>query len=134
MKRIALIALVLAVASCSGDSNKNWSFAEKALIVDPDPVMRVLTIEHRKDSLILRTPSAELPAELVQKTPTDGLSGVSDEEKLGLRYQDIHNYIRLGTCGDPETDRKIAGKEAANMHKRRMPLILNPFEAGDGNA
>lgn len=76
----------------------------------------------------------ELPAELVQKTPTDGLSGVSDEEKLGLRYQDIHNYIRLGTCGDPETDRKIAGKEAANMHKRRMPLILNPFEAGDGNA
>ena len=76
----------------------------------------------------------ELPADLVQKTPTDGLSGVSDEEKLGLRYQDIHNYIRLGTCGDPETDRKIAGKEAANIHKRRMPLILNPFEACDRNA
>ena len=76
----------------------------------------------------------ELPADLVKKTPTDGLSGVSDEEKLGLRYQDIHSYIRLGTCGDPETDRKIAGKEAANMHKRRMLLILNPFEAGGANA
>ncbi|MBQ1693206.1 MAG: hypothetical protein II019_03000, partial [Bacteroidales bacterium] len=77
MKRIALIALVLAVASCSGDSNKNWSFAEKALIVDPDPVMRVLTIEHRKDSLILRTPSAELPAELVASSEYKNL-----EQKL----------------------------------------------------
>ena len=76
----------------------------------------------------------EIPADLVRKTPTDGLSGVSDEEKLGIRYQDIHSYIRLGTCGDPETDRKIAAKEAANMHKRRMPLILNPFGTGDGNA
>ncbi|MBQ4189385.1 MAG: peptide deformylase [Bacteroidales bacterium] len=77
MKRIALIALVLAVASCSGDSNKNWSFAEKALIVDPDPVMRVLTIEHRKDSLILRTPSVELPAELVASSEYKNL-----EQKL----------------------------------------------------
>ena len=62
MKRIALIALVLAAASCSEGPNKNWSFAEKALIVDPDPVMRVLTIERRKDSLNLRTPSVDLPA------------------------------------------------------------------------
>ena len=48
----------------------------------------------------------------------------SDEEKLGLRYRDIHNYLRLGTSGDPETDEKIRRKEAANLHKRRMPIVL----------
>ena len=36
--------------------------------MDPDPVMRVLTIDHRKDSLVLRTPSRELPAELVAES------------------------------------------------------------------
>jgi NAD+ synthase len=70
---------------------------------------------------------AELPRELVEKTPTDGLTGRSDEENLGLRYADIHRYLREGTCGDPETDEKIRRREAANMHKRRMPLTLDPF-------
>ena len=70
----------------------------------------------------------ELPRELVEKTPTDGLSGVSDEVKLGLTYADIHQYIRQGTCGDAAIDAKIAARERANLHKRRMPMILNPFE------
>ncbi len=70
----------------------------------------------------------ELPRDLVEKTPTDGLSGKSDEERLGLSYTDIHQYIREGTCGNPETDEKIRRKEASSMHKRRMPVILNPFE------
>ena len=69
----------------------------------------------------------ELPRELVVKTPTDGLSGKSDEEKLGLLYSDIHKYIRYGTCGDAETDGKIRAKEKANMHKRVMPTVLDPF-------
>ena len=74
----------------------------------------------------------EIPRELVEKTPTDGLSGFSDEERLGLRYADIHRYIREGTCGDPETDEKIRRKERANLHKRRMPVILDPFGEGAG--
>ena len=65
MKRIALFFLILAAVSCSEGSNKGWSFAEKALIVDPDPIMRVLTIENRKDSLILRTPSSDIAPEAI---------------------------------------------------------------------
>ena len=68
---------------------------------------------------------SELPRELVQKTPDDGLSGVPDEVKLGLTYRQIHDYLRLGTCGDPVVDDKIASRERANMHKRRMPTILS---------
>ncbi len=66
----------------------------------------------------------ELPPELVRKTPSDGISGMSDEEKLGLSYRSIHDYLRLGTSGDPATDARIRQKEAANAHKRRMPPIL----------
>ena len=87
MKRIALIALVLATASCSEGPNKNWSFAEQALIVDPDPVMRVLTIDHRKDSLVLRTPSRELPAELV----------------AGSEYKELERKL-IATVTSPEQD------------------------------
>ena len=73
----------------------------------------------------------ELPRDLVEKTPTDGLSGSTDEERLGLRYADIHSYIRLGSCGDAEIDGKIAARERANMHKRRMPVVLKPFPGED---
>ena len=60
-----MIAIILAAVSCSEGSNKGWTFAEKALIAEPDLVMRVLTIENRKDSLILRTPSTEIAAEAI---------------------------------------------------------------------
>ena len=48
-----------------------------------------------------------------------------DEVKLGLTYRQIHDFLRLGTCGDAAVDEKIAKREKANMHKRRMPPILN---------
>lgn len=70
----------------------------------------------------------ELPQDLVNKTPADGLSGQSDEMRLGLTYRDIHSWIRTGTCGNPETDEKIRKKEQANLHKRRMPHLINPFD------
>ena len=73
-----------------------------------------------------------LPASLVEKTPADGLCGKSDEENMGLRYADIHRYLREGPCDDPDTDEKIRRREQANMHKRRMPRVLDPFgKAGE---
>ncbi len=69
----------------------------------------------------------ELPRDLVEKTPADGLTGKSDEENLGVSYADIHRLIREGTCGSPETDAKIRAMERANMHKRRMPVMIDPF-------
>lgn len=38
----------------------------------------------------------DLPKYLIYKTPNDGLSGVSDEEKLGFTYEQLDNYIRYG--------------------------------------
>ena len=69
----------------------------------------------------------ELPRHLVVKTPTDGLSGLSDEEKMGRSYQDIHAYIRFGFCGNAETDAKIRAREAGSAHKRNKPPVIDPF-------
>ena len=102
------------VGYCTKDGDTSCDFSLLGKLTSLEVVEVGLTME-------------ELPKELVVKTPSDGISGMSDEEKLGLRYQDIHDYIRKGTCNDPEIDEKIRRKEKANMHKRTMPVILSPF-------
>ncbi len=108
------------VGYCTKDGDTSCDFGVLGALTSLEVVAVGLTME-------------ELPRDLVEKTPADGLTDKSDEENLGLRYRDIHSYIRQGTCGDPETDEKIRRKEAANMHKRRMPRILDPF-AKEGEA
>ena len=105
----------ITVGYCTKDGDTSCDFSVLGSLTSVEVVQVGLTME-------------ELPKELVLKTPSDGLTGLSDEENLGLRYTDIHLYIRKGTCGNAETDEKIRRKEAASMHKRRMPTVLNPFE------
>ena len=102
------------VGYCTKDGDTSCDFSMLGMLTSVEVVAVGLTMP-------------ELPRDLVEKTPTDGLSGSSDEERLGIRYADIHRYIREGSCGNPETDEKIRKKERANMHKRRMPTVLNPF-------
>ena len=104
----------ITVGYCTKDGDTSCDFAVLGKLTSVEVVRVGLTMP-------------ELPRDLVEKTPADGLSGRSDEENLGVSYRDIHQYIRLGTCGDEAVDEKIRLKEAANMHKRRMPVILDPF-------
>ena len=108
------------VGYCTKDGDTSCDFAMLGALTTVEVVEVGLTMP-------------EIPEDLVTKTPTDGLSGYSDEERLGVSYADIHRYIREGSCGDPETDEIIRKKERANLHKRRMPLILDPFIGGDGD-
>ncbi|MBR6323086.1 MAG: NAD(+) synthase [Lachnospiraceae bacterium] len=66
----------------------------------------------------------ELPCELVEKAPADGLSGHTDEERLGVTYQEIHDLIRYGSSGNPEADEIIRRKHRSSAHKRAMPTVL----------
>ena len=102
------------VGYCTKDGDTSCDF---------NPLGTLTSIEVVKLGLTM----PELPRELVQKTPDDGLSGVPDEVKMGIKYQQIHDFIRLGTCGDPAMDEKIAKREKANLHKRRMPTILDAW-------
>ncbi|MBO5389526.1 MAG: NAD(+) synthase [Lachnospiraceae bacterium] len=59
-----------------------------------------------------------LPIDLVYKTPADGLSGMSDEEKLGVSYIDVHKYLRYGKdyVNNTVID-KIEGMQKRALHK-----------------
>ena len=104
------------VGYCTKDGDTSCDF---------NPLGRLTSVEVVEMGLTM----AEIPPELVRKTPTDGLSGKSDEERLGVTYRQIHDYIRRGTSGDAEADALIARKERGSAHKRRMPTVLEPFDA-----
>lgn len=60
----------------------------------------------------------EIPERLVTKTPADGLGNKTDEEKLGITYQEIHDYLR-GTAELPlDTLEKIRQKRVRSFHKK----------------
>ncbi|MBR6071864.1 MAG: NAD(+) synthase [Acholeplasmatales bacterium] len=53
----------------------------------------------------------------VEKTPEDGMSGKSDEEKLGFTYEVLDRYIRTGVCDDPKIKERIDYLHRINLHK-----------------
>ena len=62
-----------------------------------------------------------LPADLVDKVPSDGLCGKTDEDNLGFTYTQLDDYIEHGTCGIMSIDYKIETLHKHNLHK------LNPM-------
>ena len=68
-----------------------------------------------------------LPENLVEKTPSDGLCGSSDEQKLGFSYAVLDRYIREGDCEDPVIREKIDELHRANRFKLELIPV---FESG----
>ena len=61
-----------------------------------------------------------LPESLVHKAPSDGLSGMTDEDKLGFTYAALGEYINTGRCEDEEARAKIDRLHRLNLHKLRL--------------
>lgn len=58
-----------------------------------------------------------LPIDLVDKVPSDGLSGMSDEDKLGFTYAVLDKYIRTGVIEDEATKARIDRLNKINAFK-----------------
>lgn len=58
-----------------------------------------------------------LPIDLVEKVPSDGLSGKTDEDNLGFTYAVLDEYIRTGVCKDDEVKNKIDRLHTLNEFK-----------------
>lgn len=58
-----------------------------------------------------------LPSLFVEKIPEDGMSGKSDEEKLGFTYETLDKYIRTGICEDSKVKERIDYLHRINLHK-----------------
>ena len=61
-----------------------------------------------------------LPSVLIEKVPSDGLSGMSDEDKLGFTYAVLDRYIRTGEIDDPATKERIDSLHKKNLFKLRF--------------
>ena len=64
----------------------------------------------------------EVPDVVIHKTPSDGLSGMSDEDKLGVKYRDIAKVIH-GEEVDEETKEKIMRLHRNADHKFNIPVV-----------
>ncbi len=67
-----------------------------------------------------------LPYELVEKVPIDGLCGKTDEENLGFTYAVLDKYIRTGICEDEKTKELIDRKHKANLFKLQFMPCFKP--------
>lgn len=70
-----------------------------------------------------------LPYELVHKTPSDGMSGKSDEEKIGFTYEELDNYLLIeNKTPSREVAAKIVKMHEANKHKLLPMPMFDPEE------
>lgn len=72
-----------------------------------------------------------LPEELIEKVPTDGLCGHTDEDNLGFTYAVLDRYIRTGEIDDIHTKERIDTMHEKNLFKLElMPSFecTNPVE------
>ena len=58
-----------------------------------------------------------VPKEVLYRTPSDGLSGMSDEQKLGVTYRDIAKYMEDSASVAPDVAVKIERLHRNSRHK-----------------
>ena len=61
-----------------------------------------------------------LPDDLVDKVPIDGLCGKTDEENIGFSYAMLDVYIREGICEDEAIKEKIDRMHKNNLFKLEL--------------
>lgn len=69
-----------------------------------------------------------IPKKIIDKPPSGGLwEGQTDEEEMGLTYEELDRYLLTGEGHSPAVDR-IREMEKRSAHKRRPPLL--PWDNG----
>lgn len=73
------------------------------------------------DEVIAIGEELKVPKEILYRTPSDGLSGLSDEDKLGVKYSDIAKYIEDKNLVPKEVADKIEKLHKNSLHKFNIP-------------
>ena len=67
-----------------------------------------------------------LPEALIEKKPSDGLCGKTDEDNLGFTYATLDRYIREGKIDDPATKERIDMLHKKNLFKLKLMPSFDP--------
>ena len=68
----------------------------------------------------------DLPSELVEKVPADGLCGKTDEDNLGFTYAELDRYIRTGEIEDQKKKERIDDLHKKNLFKLKLMPVFEP--------
>jgi NAD+ synthase len=68
----------------------------------------------------------EIPRDLVEKAPSDGLTGKTDEDKIGFSYDALDNYLRC-VRNDGDVDKKIEARIFSTSFKRKPIPAFDPL-------
>lgn len=63
-----------------------------------------------------------VPDKIIKKAPNDGLGGLTDEEKLGVTYKQIAEYIETGKTEEKALE--IIKKKEKNARHKREPISV----------
>ncbi|MBS7021014.1 MAG: NAD(+) synthase [Firmicutes bacterium] len=70
----------------------------------------------------------KVPEKVLYKTPDDGLSNQTDEEKLGVTYQEIASYMENPENVAEDVRKKIERLNKNAQHKFRIPTYIQESE------
>ena len=88
---------------------------------DFSPLSRLTVAEVKEIGYLLN-----VPRELVDKIPIDGLCGKTDEDNLGFTYAELDRYIRTGEIDDQKKKELIDRKHKANLFKLELMPCFEP--------
>lgn len=128
--RIRMTALYAVSQSCNGRVCNTCNLSEDWVgystrygdsVGDFSPLSLLTVTEVKAIGTVLGLPSV-----LVNKVPTDGLCGKTDEENLGFTYEELDIYIRTGKIGNLETKAIIDRKHKTNLFKLQLMPVFRP--------
>ena len=88
---------------------------------DFSPISNLTVAEVKQIGYLL-----DLPRDLVDKIPIDGLCGKTDEDNLGFTYAELDRYIRTGEIDDLEKKAIIDRKHEMNLFKLQLMPSFKP--------
>ena len=134
--RIRMTTLYAVSQSCNGRVANTCNLSEDWVgystrygdsVGDFSPLSRLTVAEVKQIGHLLG-----LPAELVEKTPIDGLCGKTDEDNLGFTYAELDRYIRTGEIEDADKRELIDRKHKWNLFKLELMPCFEPDPADIG--
>ena len=128
--RVRMTTLYAISQSCNGRVVNTCNLSEDWVgystrygdsVGDFSPLSRLTVAEVKQIGHLLNVPN-----ELVEKTPIDGLCGKTDEDNLGFTYAELDRYIRTGEIDDKEKKELIDRKHKANLFKLELMPCFEP--------
>ena len=128
--RVRMVTLYAVSQSCNGrvantcNLSEDWvgystRYGDSA--GDFSPLSNLTT-----DEVIAIGKACGLPRSLVEKIPSDGLCGKTDEDNLGFTYKVLNKYIRTGICKDKKLKALIDEKHRKNLFKLQVIPSFKP--------